>query len=775
MGQDYSTASANVEANTTVEWLSRGDNAYGNGDLSEAESCYTRGIDCDPNNEESEERLNALASCYSNRAMVRISYGEMREALVDCEKAAQLNPIFQKDQVTVGNCHLALGKSNEALQFFEKSLVENSQRCLDDKLVKEATKGLQKAKKAQDYLDQCDALLQRKVSSCAESVLGIVAEALVISPFSEKLLERKAAALLMLTKYEETIELCDESLDYLVSADGSESSKNCSSSVWRWDLKAMSCFYLERFEDTLALVKKLEQIDYSSQKFRGITPKSLGTVRELLYHRASAITAFTLGKYSEAVEHYTSALKLNQTSEPFTAICFSGRAAALQALGKMRAALEDCKRATDINPHLHETHVRAGNCYLALGQIPDAIQYFKLPQGADLFWDRELRIEASDGLLKALEEDKLLGRCDELLLQRTSTAAERALKIINEALSISPYSEKVIERKANVLLMLRNYEEMFQLCDQSLDAADNNYYSASVNSETRMNYPARVWRSGLRAKAFFYLGRLEETLASFEMVEAKSSMQKFRSKSPEAAGTLAVTVRELLGHKGAGDEALRLGRHLEAFEHYTSALSCSLESRPFSAICLFKRAAANEALGPITNAIADCSLAIALAGNYPKALFKRATLHEMIRDYRSATTDLQRLISEQKGNQSGEFTRLTDDVIDLGEAQSRLTMVKEMAKKRGIKLDMYLILGLEPSCVASDITAAYRKAALRHHPDKAPLSLSRNGNGDNAVWKEIAPVVNKDAELLFKTIGEAYTELSNSDTRSKYDAAMPPR
>ncbi|KAL5719859.1 hypothetical protein ACHQM5_012591 [Ranunculus cassubicifolius] len=356
-------------------------------------------------------------------------------------------------------------------------------------------------------------------------------------------------------------------------------------------------------------------------------------------------------------------------------------------------------------------------CHLALGKSNEALQFFEksLVENSQRCLDDKLVKEATKGLQKA---------------------------------------------------KLRNYEEMFQLCDQSLDAADNNYYSASVNSETRMNYPARVWRSGLRAKAFFYLGRLEETLASFEMVEAKSSMQKFRSKSPEAAGTLAVTVRELLGHKGAGDEALRLGRHLEAFEHYTSALSCSLESRPFSAICLFKRAAANEALGPITNAIADCSLAIALAGNYPKALFKRATLHEMIRDYRSATTDLQRLISEQKGNQSGEFTRLTDDVIDLGEAQSRLTMVKEMAKKRGIKLDMYLILGLEPSCVASDITAAYRKAALRHHPDKAPLSLSRNGNGDNAVWKEIAPVVNKDAELLFKTIGEAYTELSNSDTSS---------
>lgn len=68
-------------------------------------------------------------------------------------------------------------------------------------------------------------------------------------------------------KYEETIHLCDQTLDDLVSANnGSDSSKNCFSSVWRWDLKAMSCFYLGRLEDTLTLVEKLEQIDYSSQK-----------------------------------------------------------------------------------------------------------------------------------------------------------------------------------------------------------------------------------------------------------------------------------------------------------------------------------------------------------------------------------------------------------------------------------------------------------------------------------------------------------------------------
>lgn len=43
-----------------------------------------------------------------------------------------------------------------------------------------------------------------------------------------------------------------------------------------------------------------------------------------------------------------------------------------------------------------------------------------------------------------------------------------------------------------------------------------------------------------------------------------------------------------------------------------------MESRPFAAICFCNRAAAHQALGQIADAIADCSLAIALDRNYSK-------------------------------------------------------------------------------------------------------------------------------------------------------------
>lgn len=74
--------------------------------------------------------------------------------------------------------------------------------------------------------------------------------------------------------------------------------------------------------------------------------------------------------------------------------------------------------------------------------------------------------------------------------------------------------------------------------------------------------------------------------------------------------------------QAAGNEAFQAGRHTEAVERYTTALSCNAESRPFTAVCFCNRAAAYKALGQITDAIADCSLAIALDGSYLKVCSK---------------------------------------------------------------------------------------------------------------------------------------------------------
>ena len=71
-----------------------------------------------------------------------------------------------------------------------------------------------------------------------------------------------------------------------------------------------------------------------------------------------------------------------------------------------------------------------------------------------------------------------------------------------------------------------------------------------------------------------------------------------------------------------------------------------------------------------------------------------------------------------------------------------------MAKK-----DYYEILGVKKNATEEEIKKAFRRLAMKHHPDRNPG--------------------NKQAEERFKEINEAYAVLSDKQKRQQYDQFGP--
>lgn len=81
----------------------------------------------------------------------------------------------------------------------------------------------------------------------------------------------------------------------------------------------------------------------------------------------------------------------------------------------------------------------------------------------------------------------------------------------------------------------------------------------------------------------------------------------------------------------------------------------------------------------------------------------------------------------------------------------------EVALKRSKRKDLYALLGVTQDASDAEIKSAYRKMALKWHPDR------HTDKGEEE---------KKEAETKFKTIGEAYEILSNPEKKARYDEGI---
>ena len=123
--------------------------------------------------------------------------------------------------------------------------------------------------------------------------------------------------------------------------------------------------------------------------------------------------------------------------------------------------------------------------------------------------------------------------------------------------------------------------------------------------------------------------------------------------------------------------------------------------------------------------------------------------------FRGSSNAERRLVPVDSGVESDlTDSDTSDDELeagpDVGGCSKKSRQRKEADRSKPMSGDYYEVLGVEVAASADEIKRAYRKAALRHHPDK---------NQDDR----------EGAEMRFKRIAEAYEVLSDASARASYD------
>lgn len=418
-------------------------------------------------------------------------------------------------------------------------------------------------------------------------------------------------------------------------------------------------------------------------------------------YKAAGNRFFKEKNYSKAIEQYSKAVDLF----PHSPVYLSNRAAAYMSSGQYSYALNDCSRAADLDPQNAKVLLRLARIYTALGRPDEAMTTFGRisppPSAKDTAQTKEMLAHinsANETLKKGAAMSMVLHALDQ---------AERGL-----GPSVSKPRKWQLMRGEAYLKIGR---------ENSLGDAQS--IAMSLLRHNSQDPEALV----LRGRALYGQGENDKAIQCFRM--ALQCDPEFR----DAIKWLR-TVQKLDRMKEEGNTEFKAGRHQSAIKKYSEALEIDASNKMMNAKLLQNRAQCKIKLKQYDDAIADAERAVSLDPGYNKA-------------------------RKTKANALGQAGRWEDSVKEWKsiaelEPEDR-TIQKEIRKaelelKKSQRKDYYKLLGLEKDAGPDEIKRAYRKMAVKLHPDKNPD--------------------NPKAEADFKEMQEAYETLSDPQKKARYDS-----
>ncbi|PHH69843.1 hypothetical protein CDD80_6459 [Ophiocordyceps camponoti-rufipedis] len=417
-------------------------------------------------------------------------------------------------------------------------------------------------------------------------------------------------------------------------------------------------------------------------------------------YKAAGNRFFKDKNYAKAIEQYSKAVDLFPDSPTY----LGNRAAAFMSNGQYEAALQDCLVATEHDADNEKMLLRLGRIYTALGRPEEAMATFERINSPTSAKD----MAPTKAMLRHVESAKAA-------LSRGS-AATMVLHALEQAeRGLGPGVAK--PRKWQ---LMRGEACLSIGHENSLGEAQN--IAMSLLRRNNQDPEALV----LRGRVLYAQGENEKAVQSLRMAVTCDPDYNDAIKWLKK-------VQKLDRMKEEGNADFNAGRHQSAAEKYTAALAIDPTNRSMNAKLLHNRAQCRIKLKQYDEAIADADQAVNLDSGYTKA-------------------------RKTKANALGQMGRWEDCVREWKSIQEldpsdRTVPPKirtaQLELKKSQRKDYYKIMEVEKDAGPDEIKKAYRKLAVRLHPDKNP--------GD------------EEAEAKFKDLQEAYETLSDPQKKAAYD------
>jgi DnaJ family protein C protein 7 len=389
------------------------------------------------------------------------------------------------------------------------------------------------------------------------------------------------------------------------------------------------------------------------------------------------------GTYREALDLYGRAAEL----DPASGVHHSNSAACHLALGDSRAALEEARQATRLEPALARGWSRVARAALALGE--EDLAAGAGARLAALGEEAGPVLEAAGRLGEARRSAEAA-----LLVGRHQDSLHWAGKWLQEA----PHCRAALLAQAESSLGLGQLREAggqvaALLRDQPLDVDALHLKALMSYHQEQFSKASDVWRAVLRLDP--------------DHEEARTGLRRGA---------------RLVAGKEAGNEAFKAGQFQAALEHYTQALALDPGHQTMQAKLLYNRATVYSKLGDLPACVADCTAALELQPDYMKALHRRAVCHDQLGDLEGAVRDWGSLCRQEPG--SREYRE--------GLRTAKLTLAERDRK------DYYGILHIEKNASVDEVKKAYRAQAMLHHPDKHAAATEEEKREHEQKFKDIA-------------------------------------